>query len=84
MASVTYSNAKKYRYLGEDEDVAEKSSGITLREKIMKELLQRQLSTNTSLEKQYQNQREFIRSTAEESITANTSGLSTYEDYKNV
>ncbi|KAG7174535.1 RNA-binding protein 41-like [Homarus americanus] len=84
MASVTYNNAKKYRFLGLEEEETEKPQTNTLREKIMKNLVRRQLATHTSLEQQLQNQRNFMRTTAEESITASTSGLSSCEDYKNL
>ncbi|XP_071549959.1 RNA-binding protein 41-like [Panulirus ornatus] len=84
MASITDNNAKKYRFLGLEEERLEKPRTDTLREKVIKDLIQRQLTTHTSLEQQHQNQREFISATAEESITTVTSGLASYEDYKSL
>lgn len=84
MASVTYNNAKKYRFLGQEEEGPEEPKTCTLREKILKELVKKQMSTHISLEQQLNKQRDFVRTTAEESITASTSGLATYEDYKNL
>lgn len=84
MASITDNNAKKYRFLGLEEEGLEKPWTDTLREKILKDLIRRQLTTHTSLKQQYQSQREFIRATAEESITTISCGLASYEDYKNL
>ncbi|XP_045107991.1 RNA-binding protein 41-like [Portunus trituberculatus] len=84
MASVTYSNAKKYRYLGQDEEEPEEYQGDTLRQKILKDLLKKQLSKHISLEQQLHNQKKFVRSICEESVTANTSGLASFEDFKSV
>lgn len=83
MASVTYNNAKKYRFLGQEEGL-EIPQAHTLRDKILKDFVKRQISTTTSLEHQLQNQRNFVRATAEESITATTSGLTSYKAYKNL
>lgn len=84
MASVTYSNAKKYRHLGQDEEEPEQNQSETLRQKILKELLHKQLSKHISLEQQLHNQKKFVRATCEESVTANTSGLASFEDFKSV
>lgn len=84
MASITYGNAKKYRYLGQDEEEPEQCQGETLRQKILKDLLQKQLSKHVSLEQQLHNQKKFIRSVCEEPVTANTSGLTSFEDFKSV
>ncbi|XP_063845178.1 RNA-binding protein 41-like [Scylla paramamosain] len=84
MASITYSNAKKYRYLGQDEEEPEQCQGETLRQKILKDLLQKQLSKHISLEHQLHNQKKFVRSVCEESVTANTSGLASFQDFKSV
>ncbi|KAG0715370.1 RNA-binding protein 41 [Chionoecetes opilio] len=84
MASVTYSNAKKYRHLGQDEEEPEQSQKEILRQKILKELSQKQLSKQVSLEQQLHNQKKFVRAAHEEAAAASTSGLTSFEDFKSV
>lgn len=84
MASVTNSNAKRYRCLGQEEDGPGYPVVDTLREKILKNLVQKQLTKYTSLEEQLHNQRKFIKATSEVSVSASTSGLSSYKDYRDL
>lgn len=84
MASVTYSNAKKYRHLGQDEEGPEESQSETLRQRILKELLHKQLSKHISLEQQLHTKKKFVKAACEESVTGNTSGLASIEDFKSL
>lgn len=84
MASITYSNAKKYRYFGQDEEAPEESPGESLRQRLLKELVQKQLSTHTSLDQQRHNQRKFVKAACEESVTGSTSGLASFESFRSV
>lgn len=81
MASLTDSNAVKYRYLGQEEE-PEKPNEETLRDKILKGYLQKQLRTNESLEDCRRNQSRFCHASVEQSITADTEGLTSYNDFK--
>lgn len=84
MASITYSNVKKYRYFGQDEEAPEESPGESLRQRLLKELVQKQLSTHTSLDQQRHNQRKFVKAACEESVTGSTSGLASFESFRSV
>ncbi|XP_068223013.1 RNA-binding protein 41-like [Palaemon carinicauda] len=81
MASLTDSNAVKYRHLGQEE-LQEKEKVETLRDKILKGYLQKQLRTHESLEDCKRNQRIFCQASVEQSFTANTEGLTSYNDFK--
>lgn len=85
MASITYSNVKRYRYFGQEEEEApEESPGESLRQRLLKELVQKQLSTRMSLDQQRHHQRKFVKAPCEESITGSTSGLASFESFRNV
>ncbi|KAK4318716.1 hypothetical protein Pmani_010288 [Petrolisthes manimaculis] len=82
MASVTNSNAKRYRFLGQEEEIPNFHAVDTLREKILKCLVEKQLTKSTSLNEQLEKSKIFIKSTSEVSISANTCGLSSCQEYK--
>lgn len=84
MASVTNSNAVKYRHLGLDEVGPEKARAETLRDKILKSYLRKQLRTDETLEQHYKSQKDFSKASVEESITASISGLTSFKDFKKV
>ncbi|XP_042885935.1 RNA-binding protein 41-like [Penaeus japonicus] len=84
MAAVTNTNARKYRYLGlEDEEKLKQSKVVTLRDKILKQFLQRQLNVPKSLEDQI-NKKTFVKAATEESITNCTSGLLSYSEFQSL
>ena len=81
MASLTNSNAQKYRYLGQDES-PRKPQAETLRDKILKDCLLKQLRTNGSLEEWRQNQKDFHRASLEHTFSACGQGLKSFSDFK--
>lgn len=84
MAAVTNNNARKYRYLGlEDEERLKQNKFVTLRDKILKQFLQRQLDIPRSLNDQI-NKKAFVKAATEESITNCTSGLLSYSEFQSL
>ncbi|XP_047476187.1 RNA-binding protein 41-like [Penaeus chinensis] len=84
MAAVTNNNARKYRYLGlEDEERLKQNKIVTLRDKILKQFLQRQLDIPRSLKDQI-NKKTFVKASTEESITNCTSGLLSYSEFQSL
>ncbi|XP_027215592.2 RNA-binding protein 41 [Penaeus vannamei] len=84
MAAVTNNNARKYRYLGlEDEERLQQNKIVTLRDKILKQFLQRQLEIPRSLKDQI-NKKAFVKAAIEESLTTCTSGLLSYSEFQSL
>lgn len=82
MASITNSNARRYRFLGQEEEAPSFHAVDILRDKILKSLVQKQLTKSTTLEEQLENRKIFIKAASEISVSGNTSGLSSCQDYK--
>lgn len=85
MAQLTFGNGHKYRHMGmDDDDDIQVPAVETLRDRILKQCLHKQLCTTVTLPDQLANKRKFVSATEELSITACVSGLATHQHFEGV
>lgn len=83
MAQLTCSNGYKYRHMGMDDDI-QVPAVETLRDRILKQCLQKQLCKTVTLPDQLANKHNFVSATKEFSITACVSGLASHQHFQDV
>ena len=80
MAQVNYTSKRLNMINGEDEGEMPIQIVETLRDKIFKKCLEKQMKTDISLKEQKCRERNFVKGVSEDSITNNISGLITLND----